>query len=332
MKKLYITGIGGFLGREIATQAIARGIEVHGLLLPNEPDEYLPPEAHRYRGDVTKPDTLAAFLREAQGAGLIHCAGVISIVDRPDPLLNQVNVQGTANLLDAARIAGVGKMVYVSSVHAIPEKPHGETISEVARFDPDEVHGAYAKSKAAASALAMDAARGGMAVSLVHPSGIIGPDDWGVGHTTTMLLLAMAGKLPAIPPGGYDFVDVRDVASGTLAALEKGQAGCSYLLTGHHATIRQLMELLHQLDGAIHVPMGIPMWVAKAAASVGGTVRSLRKKKPLFTLYSLYTLQSNSAFIHQRAQAELGYAPRPLKDTLTDMVRWGRVFLEKTSG
>lgn len=322
MKTVLITGAGGFLGREIAHQAVSRGMEVHGLLLPQESCDHLDPEVVCHRGDVTKPDTLRAFLGQAKGAGVIHCAGRITIADQPDPLLDGVNVQGTANLLAAAEQSGAAKVVYVSSVHAIPELPHGETITETSHFDPSAVHGQYAKSKCAASALVMAAAAKGLPVSMVHPSGIIGPGDWGIGHITTMMMLAISRKLPAVPDGGYDFVDVRDVASGTLAALEQGQCGRNYLLTGHCVSIAHLMELLHQADSSIPVPRRIPMAIARMAAPFMAWISRLHHQKPLFTSYSLYTLLSNSAFSWKRAADELGYAPRPLEETVEDVVTW----------
>ena len=109
-----------------------------------------------------------------------------------------------ANILKFCSQCGVGKLVYVSSVHAIPEKPKGTEIAETTTFSPELVRGDYAKSKAMATALVLQAAKEGLNASVVFPSGIIGPGDLGKGSITNMLLSFLAGKLPLAVKGGYD--------------------------------------------------------------------------------------------------------------------------------
>lgn len=137
---------------------------------------------------------------------LIHCAGVISIGSRFQKRLFDVNVEGTRNILACCKDFAVSKLVHVSSVHAIPEQPDGQVISEIDHFDPGQVVGYYAKSKAQASQLVLDAAKEGLDASIVHPSGICGPNDYGRGHISQLFKDYCNGALAAIVKGGYDFV------------------------------------------------------------------------------------------------------------------------------
>ncbi len=164
-------------------------------------------------GDVCAKSSLADFFKDADSRTcVIHCAGIVSVASRPGPRLYQVNVGGTWRVLRQCMEHDVGKMVYVSSVHAIPEKPEGCVITESADFSPGLVDGDYAKSKATATELVFDAAKRGLNASIVFPSGIIGPGDVQGGSFTSMARSFLAGRLPFAVRGGYDFVDVRDVA------------------------------------------------------------------------------------------------------------------------
>lgn len=125
---------------------------------------------------------------------VLHCAGLISIASKPDEALYAVNVQGTQNIVDLCREFGASRLIYVSSVHAIPEKPAPETITEPDRFAPDEILGDYGKSKAMATALVLEAAQSGLNASVVLPSGILGPGDLARGNMTRMLLAFCRGR------------------------------------------------------------------------------------------------------------------------------------------
>ena len=175
--KYLITGATGFLGRAVAEELVRRKAQVHALVLHDDPYiNLLPKEVHTVIGDVCAENSLTDFFADADGRTcVIHCAGIVSVASRPGPRLYQVNVGGTWRVLRQCMERNVGKMVYVSSVHAIPEKPKGCTITEDCEFSPGLVDGDYAKSKAAATELVFDAAERGLNASIVLPSGIIGP-------------------------------------------------------------------------------------------------------------------------------------------------------------
>ena len=216
----------------------------------------------------------------------------------------------------------MGKMVYVSSVHAIPEKPKGCTITEDCEFSPGLVDGDYAKSKATATELVFNAAERGLNASIVFPSGIIGPGDIQGGSFTSMAKSFLSRKLPFAVCGGYDFVDVRDVAKGILACSENGEPGKGYILSGHYVTIRKMLQLVGKAAKLKYRPICLPLGLAKLAAPYYEH-RSLKKRKPLFfTPYSVAVLASNGQFSHAAASECFAYHPRPVKDTLRDMTAW----------
>lgn len=322
--KYLVTGATGFLGRAVAEELVRRKAQVHALVLHDDPyTDLLPKEVRTVIGDVCDKSSLSDFFADADSRTcVIHCAGIVSVASRPGPRLYQVNVGGTWKVLRQCMEHDVGKMVYVSSVHAIPEKPKGYIISEDCEFSPGLVDGDYAKSKAAATELVFDAAERGLNASIVFPSGIIGPGDLQGGSFTSMAKSFLSGKLPFAVRGGYDFVDVRDVARGILACSESGEPGKGYILSGCYVTIRRMLQLVGKAAKLKYRSICLPLGLARLAAPYYER-RSLRERKPLFfTPYSVSVLASNGQFSHAAASECFAYQPRPIEETLGDMTAW----------
>ena len=322
--KYLVTGATGFLGRAVAEELVRRKAQVHALVLHDDPYiNLLPKEVHTVIGDVCAENSLTDFFADADGRTcVIHCAGIVSVASRPGSRLYQVNVGGTWRVLRQCMKRNVGRLIYVSSVHAIPEKPKGCIITEDCEFSPGLVDGDYAKSKAAATELVFDAAERGLNASIVLPSGIIGPGDLQGGSFTSMARSFLAGKLPLAVRGGYDFVDVRDVANGILACSESGEPGKGYILSGCYVTIRRMLQLVGKAAKLKYRPICLPLGLARLAAPYYER-RSLRERKPLFfTPYSVSVLASNGQFSHAAASECFAYQPRPMEETLGDMTAW----------
>ncbi len=322
-----VTGAAGHLGNTVIQNLLKEGARVRALVLPRELEaarRVLGSEPELVPGDVRDENSLEAFFDNPQGAQLciIHCAGVISITSAFDPLVYEVNVTGTRNIVNICKKHKVSKLVYVSSVHAIPELPHGKVISEVKHFDPQEVTGLYAKTKAEATQLVLNAALEGLNACVVHPAGIMGPYDFGNGHGTQIVLDYLEGRLTACVRGGYDFVDVRDVADGILACCKKGRRGECYILSNRYYPVKQILDSLHGITGKRKIRAMLPLWLVRLVAPIAEVYYKVKKQTPLFTRYSIYTLQTNSLFSHDKATHELGYNPRPIEQTLIDTVQW----------
>jgi len=326
LKKIYIvTGANGFLGNTILRKLASPQREVRALLLPGDPARSLENvDCKRYHGDITLPETLNALFQKESQAELIviHCAAMVSIKNRPDPQIVRVNVDGTENIVQKC-LEHNARLIYVNSVHAIPEPADGREIVEVDEFSPDAVVGLYAKSKAAAARTVLHAIHHrGLRGIIIHPSGIIGPGDYGSTHLTALIRAAIEGRLPAVVKGGYDFVDVRDVADGILSAAEDGKDGACYILSNRFVSIRELVDMACKYSGAPAPRLTLPLPAARLFAPLCEAYYAVRKQTPLFTRYSLYTLQAKSKFSHRKADRELRYHPRDIEETVADTVEF----------
>lgn len=271
-------------------------------------------------GDTRDLDSLVAAFR---GADVVfHLAGFISIGRDTLESLRAVNVAGTKNVLEACRVAGIRRLVYASSIHAFVEPPMGTCTTESTPIDPERARGAYAKTKAEATQLVLAAARQGLDVVIVFPSGILGPYDFRPSPTGAMVLAAVRRKLGAYVDGAYNFVDVRDVADGLVAALERGRPGEGYILAGDEITVYDLLHTIEEVSGSPAPRLHLNFNLVRGVSFLIPAYYWATRQTPLFTKYSLDVISSNCAMSSAKARAELGYRPRPLRETLDDTVRW----------
>lgn len=323
MGKTYIiTGANGHLAQTIIRKLRKKDCEIRGLILPTEYNED-DGNVRYYKGDITRPETMQEIFTgiDYPKTIVIHAAGLITIGNEITSALYNVNVVGTRNMIEVCRKYGVSRLVYVSSVHAISEGDGLRVVTETKYFSKDLVEGAYAKTKAEATQAVMEAIDEGMDAVVVHHSGILGPGDDGRNHITQLIQSYMKGKLPGGVTGGYDFVDVRDVADGVIAAAEKGRKGECYILSNRFVPIPDLMKYMQKATGG---PKKIcfPLSLAKMMAPVFEWAGKVTKKRPLFTRYSLHTMESNGRFSHDKATMELGYSPRDMMDTVSDTINY----------
>ena len=327
MKRIYIvTGASGFLGNNIIRMLEHDdNAEVRAFVLNGESISSLNNlKCSIYYGDVTKADTLNSVFEGSGDAEIfvIHCAAVVYIKSKYNSRVYDVNVNGTKNIVDKV-LEYNAKLIYVSSVHAIPEKSDGNLISEVSIFNPDNVVGLYAKTKAEAARYVMDSVKDkGLNACIVHPSGILGPYDFSNSHLTALVREIVRGKLPMCVKGGYDFVDVRDVAKGIIMACDKGKKGECYIMSGEFVSIKKLADLVCDVVGRKRIKVVLPIIIAKIVAPFYEMYYNVKGKTPLFTKYSLYTLSSNSNFSNEKAKRDLGFVTRDITDTVKDMVMW----------
>jgi len=324
MSELYlVTGGAGYLGNTLIRRLVELGKDVRILVLPSE--ENIPEgNVEVSYGDILDPESLKGFFNNPEGKELIviHTAGIVSIASKFEQRVYDVNVKGTENIVALCEANSIKKLIYTSSVHAIPEKPKGETIYEIAEFNPDNVVGLYAKTKAEATHLVLEASKRGLNASIVHPSGMSGPFDNGRGYLTTLVIDYCKGRLTAAINGGYDFVDVRDVTEGIISCCEKGRNGECYILSNKYFSVREILYMLHEITGKREIKIILPFWFIKIMAPLAELHYKIRKQPPLFTPYSIYTINSNSLFSHDKATLELGYQTRSMKGTLGDTVNW----------
>lgn len=324
MNEVYlVTGAAGHLGRTVIQDLLNDNKTIRILVLPNE--KYIPEgKLDVFFGDVTDKDSLHPFFNCPSDSEMIviHCAGIISITSEYNELVHSVNVLGTMNIVDLCLAKKVKRLIYISSVHAIPEKCNKECISEIKEFNPDNVVGYYAKTKSEASAYVYAAIQKGLNANIIHPSGICGPNDYGKGNFTSLVLDFMHNHLKIGTQGGYDFVDVRDVSNGILSCINQGKIGECYILSNEYYSVKTILDILSDLTGKPKIKIYLSYRFLKHTSIFAEYAYKLFKKPPLFTPYSMYTLNSNSNFTHEKACKELDFHTREMRTSLSDTIDW----------
>jgi dihydroflavonol-4-reductase len=318
---ILVTGATGHIGNVLVRQLVERGEAVRALVLPGEdltPLGGLPLEI--VEGDVLDPDSLKQAMQGIHA--IYHLAGIITIMPGQDELVHRVNVEGTRNVLRTAARAGIRRLVYTSSIHALNRAPHGVVIDESIPFDPQHAISAYDRSKAEASLLVQDAACLGLDAVIVCPTGVIGPYDFRGSEMGEVIRHATQRGLTFLIDGAYDFVDVRDVAEGLIQAATLGRTGEAYILSGERITIAGIIEEVQRATGLHNIRLAVPISLVRLAAMIAPLYYRLARTRPALTPYSLATVTSNSVISSAKARAELGYTPRSLSVSIQDTVAW----------
>ena len=327
-KMLYlVTGAAGFLGSAVCRQLTDQECQVRAFILPNDPArKYIPEGVEIFEGDLTDIESLRPFfvIPEDMEAAVLHIASIVTI----DPGYNQkvvdVNVGGTKNIIELClNMPRIQKLVYCSSTGAIPEQPEGTLIKEVDFFDETKVPGCYAMSKAWATQEVLDACHHkGLNASIVHPSGIMGPDDYAIGEPTQNLIRIINGELPAGIDGDFNLCDVRDLAQGLIAAVDKGRSGECYILANEPVTFKEFCRMVTEESGGKKVRIFLPIFAANIMGSMMEAQAKKTGEKPLMTRFSVYSLARNNHFDSSKAKEELGYTTRSYEETIHDQVQW----------
>ncbi len=271
------------------------------------------------RGDVLDPASLAAAFR---GADVVyHLAGMISVNGDADGRVRAINVDGARNAATAALEAGVRRYVHVSSVHAFDHDPYDAPLDE-SRARPTPTHPAYDRSKAAGEDALREVVARGLDAVIVNPTGVLGPIDPAPSHMGAILLGIAHRTFPALPDGGFDWVDVRDVSRSVIAAGERGRTGENYLLGGSWRSLPELARITEGVLGVSTSRVAVPLPVLHLGASVSTFFCSLVGRRALYTRESLHALRSNRHVCADKAVRELGHHTRPIEDTVRDSFTW----------
>ncbi len=276
--KALVTGGTGFLGANLAAGLIDRGWKVRILRRTTSPlDAVKDLNVEHAIGDVLEAGSLPAAL---DGVDVVFHVAAISIYWRSKPdLIYKVNVDGTRHVLDAARLAGVKRVVFTSSAAAVGIV-RGRPSNEADPYHENIVKFPYGHSKWLAEEVARQAARNGQQVVIVNPSVIVGPRDinWGAGS----IIKEIANRrVPGTPPGGVNYVAVSDVVAGHIAAAERGRPGERYILSGENLTHRQLMDIVARVVGVKPPRWNMPGWLFPPLAFAAGAAARISVRLPI---------------------------------------------------
>jgi dihydroflavonol-4-reductase len=304
-----VTGASGHVGCNLIRELLRRGRPVRAVV-----HEHLAGledlDVERVRADVCDPDSLRRAFEGAEV--LFHLAAIISIDGSRGGRVPAVNVDGVANACQAALDAGIRRVVHFSSIHAFRQEPLDEPLDETrGQVADDPSYPVYDRSKAQGEQRVRAAIERGLDAVIVNPTAVIGPHDFEPSRIGRTFLDVVNRKLPAVIPGGFDFVDVRDVVSSALAAEERGRTGENYLLGGYPQSVAELVALFQRVTGAPPPRFNAPLWAVRIGVPFVMAWGRLTGREPLYTRDALHALGGNRQVSHERASRELGHNPRP---------------------
>jgi dihydroflavonol-4-reductase len=224
-------------------------------------------------------------------------------------------------VIHACRQAGVRRLVYVSSIEAL-DHTVTNPLTEDAGFRPDRAVFEYGRSKALATLDVLEAGRQGLEAVVLCPTGYIGPEDHRMSAMGRLVVDYVRGRLPVTVRGGFDFVDVRDVAEGAMRAARRGRPGETYILSGRYLEVREIMAALQGRTGVAAPRVELPPRVALAVAGLAERWYALRRVEPRFSRGSVRILSLGLRVSSDKARRELGYVARPFEQTLDDTLAW----------
>jgi dihydroflavonol-4-reductase len=279
------------------------------------------PEAERVDGDLRDPDSLA---RAVAGCGTVfHVAADYRLWARDTGEMFRSNVDGTRNLLSAARSAGVERFIYTSTVGCVGMVPGAEG-TESTPVALEEMKGAYKRSKFLAEQVALEFASTGFPVVVVNPTAPVGDHDRKPTPTGRIVVDFLRGAMPAFVDTGLNVVDAADVAEGHLLAWECGRVGERYILGGENLTLRQILEQLAAIAGKTAPTVQIPFAVAYTAGAISTGFAYLSGKEPRAPLDAVRMARKKMWVSHEKASRELAFVPGPAHTALSKAVSWFR--------
>lgn len=314
-----VTGASGFLGWHIASVLLERGYRVRALVRPSSSVRELDVEV--VHGDLRDKQSLVSAVR---GCEVVFHAAADYRLWAPDPQeLYRSNVDGTRNLLEAARGAGVERFVYTSTVGCIgiPKDGVGDETTPVSLAD---MTGAYKRSKFLAEQVALEFARSGFPVVIVNPTAPVGDHDFKPTPTGKIIVDFLNRSLPAFVDTGLNICSARDTAEGHLLALERGRPGERYILGSENLTLEQIFQLLEQVSGVPAPRRRIPYVAAWVAGALSTAWASATGRPPLAPLDGVRMARKKMFVRHDKAFHELGFRPGPAVDALRRAVEWFR--------
>jgi dihydroflavonol-4-reductase len=313
-----VIGASGHIGNNLCRALLEKGYRVKALIHQNA-DSLDGLDLIKETGDILDPQGLRDFLTGCEV--VFHAAGKISIDGDKDGMVHAVNVIGTKNIVEACLASGVHKLIYFSSIHAIEQLPEGPL--DESRPLVESSHLLHDQAKSDAEREVMKGIAQGLETVIIIPTAAIGPYDFQPSLLGQGLLALYNRKLPSLVDGGFDWVDVRDIAKAAIAGMERGNAGERYVISGMWKTVKDLAYLVEEATGVLPPKFTSPQWLAKMGVPLVKVVSRLTHAPLLYTYETLEVLvRCNRNISSLKARRELGFYPRPLSETLKDTFEW----------
>jgi dihydroflavonol-4-reductase len=320
---VFITGASGFVGSAVARVLAKAGFALRALVRAGSPKTNLDGlNAEIVEGDMRDQRAVSPA---ANGARYVfHVAADYRLwAPNPDEII-QANVDGTKVVMEAAKAAGVERIVYTSSVATLKLHEDGKPADETTSLSETEAIGGYKRSKVAAERLVEEMIGEGLQAVIVNPSTPVGPRDRRPTPTGRMIVEAASGRMPAFVDTGLNLVHVDDVAAGHLAALKRGRVGERYILGGENMTLAELLGRIARLVGRSPPRLRLSRAPLYPLAFLAEIAAHITKREPLLTLDGLRMAKQRMFFTSGKAERELGYRARPAEEGIRDAILWFR--------
>lgn len=316
--KVAVTGASGHIGNCLVRELEKQGAGIK-VLVHNFRSDLDSMDVELIQGNLLEPESLVNL---CEGVDVVfHLAAQIAIENRSSEHVYETNVTGTKNMIKAANYSRVRKFIHFSSIHAFQIGSPDQMMDE-SRSLVKTNKAIYEFTKAEGEREVMIAIKEGLNAVILNPTAVIGPFDYRDSLLGQALRKIYQNKLPFLVSGGYNWVDVRDVVSASIRAVEYGRKGEKYILSGEFCSLKELSVMISKISGC-KIPVIVPVSLARLACPFFKVYSSVTDKKPLYTYQSLNILMNSPVNIsNAKAKKELGYEPRPLEQTLRDTFDW----------
>ncbi|MBT6636630.1 MAG: NAD-dependent epimerase/dehydratase family protein [Candidatus Marinimicrobia bacterium] len=318
MKKAFVTGGAGHVGGNLVRQLLNNGWQVR-CLIHKDTRALNGLNIERVHGSLTDSKSLANHMA---GCNVVfHSAAYVAVENVDIPVMEKINVGGTEAMCQAALEAQVKRFIHFSSVHAFQQRPTSEPLNEDRPLVHDLKAAPYDRTKAAAQRKVLDACRRGLNASILHPTGIIGPNDFKPSRMGKVISDIVNRKMPVSINNGFNWVDVRDVCQTAINCVDSGKQGQHYIVPGEWATFRNIADIISDFLEFRTTFLTIPFWTAYTALPFAFLKSKLSGERPSFSLGSLHALAVQCKDIPGTlARKKLAHLSRPLEDTIKDTV------------
>jgi dihydroflavonol-4-reductase len=320
--RVLVTGASGFVGSALVAALRGQGKSVRALVRATSPRTNLPSDIEIAEGDMRDAAAMAAAMQGVRY--LFHVAADYRLWARDPNEIMAANVEGTRNVMQAAKRAGLERIVYTSSVATLAPRADGTPAQEDAGLDEKHAIGAYKRSKVAAERLVEAMVGEGLPAVIVNPSTPIGPRDARPTPTGRILVEAARGRMPAYVDTGLNLVHVDDVAAGHLAALRSGRIGERYILGGDNVGLGDMLAEIAAMVGRKPPRVKLPRAPLFPIAFVAETIARFTGREPFVTRDGLRMAKHRMFFSSAKAERELDYRHRPWQAGLSDALAWFR--------
>ena len=319
MSLALITGSSGHVGSNLIRELTKQNYKIRCIDFDGDHRAYEGFDVEIIKGDITEKDSLIPIFKDVEV--VFHTAALINLDRRYRDQIRLVNVSGTENVCQSSLNAGVKKLIHFSSVDAFYRFPIEEPLLEDRKLIDDPNAVPYDLSKADGQKIVINYCQQGLDASIIHPTSIVGPNDFKPGLPMQEMVNLANGKRKVLPNWGYNFVDVRDLCTTAISAVSEGKTGQNYIVGGEYHMYSYIAELMEEQLGRTVLLGTIPNFVSYLGLPYE-YIKSLITKKPrVLTVDTLHTGKTGNKVVPSTlARSELGHNPRPLEETIHDMV------------